>query len=107
MEVSFHAEGTLLGVHDEDTGTYLAWVEPDGSLRGEGRGITMGEGGEMATWEATGSSRLREDGGNEFRGALYYRSQTPKWSELSGRCCVYEYSTDPGGKTEGRLFLWE
>lgn len=107
MEVSFRAEGTLLGVHSDDVSTYVSWVEPDGSLRGEGRGLTRGENGEAATWEASGTGRLREDGGSDFRGALYYRSTTPTWSKLNGTCCVFEYSADAGGKTEAKLFLWE
>lgn len=107
MEVSFHGEGTLLGLHAEDTGTYESWLEPDGSIRGRGQGITMGERGEMASWEATGVGTRRDDGATSFRGALYYRSQSPTFSELNGRCCVYEYDVDAGGKTDAHLYLWE
>lgn len=107
LEVSFQAEGTLLGVHMEDVATYDSWLEPDGSLRGRGRGVTMGEGGEMATWEATGAGHRKPDGSAEWRGSLYYRSQSKKFSQLNGKCCVFEYSADAGGKTEGTVFLWE
>lgn len=107
MEVSFRGEGTLLGLHAEDLGTYESWMEQDGSIRGAGQGVTMGENGEMAAWQAHGVGRRREDGATSFRGSLFYRSQTPKFSELNGKCCVFEYEVDAGGKTDARLYLWE
>ena len=107
MEVSFAGQGTLLGVHVQDLGTYESWLEPDGSLRGTGRGVTMGEDGEMASWEAVGVGHRRDDGSSSFRGSLTYRSQTTRLSELNGHCCVFEFDTDPGGKTEARLNFWD
>lgn len=107
VEVSFQSDGTLLGVHATDMGTYDSWLEPDGSLRGRGQGITAGEQGEMATWEGTGVGHRREDGATSFRGVLLYRSQTPQWSALNGTCCVFEFEVDGGGKTDARLWTWE
>lgn len=107
MEVSFRGEGTLLGIHAEDAGTYESWLEPDGSLRGRGQGVTMGERGEMAAWEATGVGIRAEDGAIAFRGSVYYRSQSPTFSQLNGKCCVFEYDVDAGGKIDSRLYLWE
>lgn len=107
MEVSFRGEGTLLGVHAEDNGTYESWLEQDGTIRGHGQGVTMGERGEMASWEASGVGVRRDDGSTAFRGSLFYRSQTPTFSELNGRCCVFEYDVDAGGKTDAHLYLWE
>lgn len=107
MEVSFAGEGTLLGLHATNLGTYESWLEPDGSLRGGGHGITMGEGGEMASWEANGVGRRADDGSVTYRGSLYYRSMTPTFSQLNGTCCVFEYDVDAGGKTDATLWLWE
>lgn len=107
MEVSFSAEGTLAGIHAEDAGTYESWLETDGSIRGRGQGITMGEGNEMASWEATGVGERADDGSVRFRGSLYYRSMTPTFSQLNGKCCIYEYNVDAGRKTEATLHLWE
>lgn len=55
METSFQATGTILGVSETDTGTYWAVLRPDGTLYGEGQGILMGKGGEMATWVGQGN----------------------------------------------------
>jgi hypothetical protein len=107
LEVTAQAEGTLLGVHYQDITTYVSWFEPNGTLRGTGQGVVMGENGEMGTYEATGVGTLNADGSTRFRGIILYRSETPKLAELAGKCCVFEYDTDPGGKSEGRFFLWE
>lgn len=107
VESSFQAAGTLLGVHTQDIGTYISWPVADGRLQGKGRGVIMGEKGEMATWEATGAGQLKPDGSAEYRGAIYFTSQTPKLSALNGTCCVFEFSADAGGKTESKTFLWE
>ena len=50
METSFQATGTLLGASETNVGTYWAVVRPDGTLYGEGQGVVMGKGGEMASW---------------------------------------------------------
>ncbi len=107
MEVSYQSSGTLLDVQTQDVGTYDSIIEPDGTIRGSGRGVTMGDDGEMATWEATGVGRHLEDGTTSYRGSLSYRSTTPVFSQLHGKCAVFEFSADPGGKVEGRLWLWE
>jgi hypothetical protein len=107
MEISSRSEGTLLGVHYEDVSTYESWLEPDGSLRGSGRGMTMGDDGERGTWEGNGVGVLAPDGSAKYRGAIFYRSDTPRLSELNGKCCIFEYDVDPGGKSEGKFFLWE
>jgi hypothetical protein len=107
FEVSYQAAGTLLGVQVQDIATYDSWLEPDGSIRGSGQGVIMGDGGEMASWEATGVGHRQDDGSVLYRGSLYYRSSSPKFSKLTGKCAVFEFGADPGGKTEGRLWLWE
>ncbi|MFA9429493.1 hypothetical protein [Egicoccus sp. AB-alg2] len=107
MEVSVHAEGSLLGTHYDDHTTYRSWEEADGTIRGSGHGIVAGEDGEQATWEGMGAGTRQGDGSVQFRGALFYRSRTPRFSEINGRCCVFEYDVDPGGKSEGRFWLWE
>ena len=107
MEVSVHGEGTMLGMHVDDHTTYHSWQEPDGSIRGRGQGILMGEGGEAATWEGQGVGTRRDDGSIHYRGAMFYRAQTPRMATLNGACCVFEYDVDAGGKSEGRFFLWE
>ena len=60
METSFEATGRVLGVEATETGTHWSVVRPDGSLYGEGQGIIMGKGGELATWIGQGVGTIRK-----------------------------------------------
>ena len=77
METSFEASGKLLGVDETETGTYWSAVRPDGTLYGEGQGILMGKGGEVATWVGSGSETIKKDGAVSYRGAIYSRPHPP------------------------------
>ena len=48
MEVTFEARGRLCGVDTTDMGTYVATVQQDGSLLGEGQGLIRGASNEVA-----------------------------------------------------------
>jgi hypothetical protein len=48
-EVSIQQGGTLLGVEVMDFGTYISKLRPNGSLYGEGQGMTMTKDGEVVT----------------------------------------------------------
>jgi hypothetical protein len=54
VEISFAAEGAILGVKHRTLGTYNSQMRPDGTVFGQGQGIVMGAGGEMATWKGHG-----------------------------------------------------
>lgn len=107
METSFEAAGKVLGVEEKETGTYWSVARPDGLLYGEGQGILMGKGGEMATWVGQGIGRVSEDGGVSFRGAVYYEARTPAWSRLNGIAAVFEYEVDAEGNTRAQLWEWK
>jgi hypothetical protein len=40
METSFHAQGSILGVAHQTTGTYTSTMRPDGSLIGSGQSLS-------------------------------------------------------------------
>jgi hypothetical protein len=47
--------------------TYRGVLRPDGYIQGEGQGVVMGSGGEMATWTGNGVGRFAEGGSISWR----------------------------------------
>src|SRR5207249_11591377 len=70
METSFQANGSLLGTNVRETGTYSTVVRPDGTLYGEGQGVTITKDGKMATWTGDGIGTVKKDGSATYRGAI-------------------------------------
>jgi len=58
-EVSFEDSGQLLGVPTTGMGTYTSVIRPDGSLFGEGQGLSITQDGESITWTGTGLGKIR------------------------------------------------
>ena len=106
-ETSFRASGKTLGVSQTSTATYWSSVRPDGTLYGEGQGIVMGDGGEMATWVGQGIGTIKKGGAVSYRGAVYYQSSTPKWSRLNNVAAVFEYEVNAKGNTKSQLWEWK
>ena len=107
METSFRATGTLYGIKETATGTYVAEVRRDGALYGEGNGVIMGSKGEMAMWTGSGVGTIKKDGSVSYRGAIYYQSSSPKWTRLNKIAAVFEYEVDAEGNTLGNIWEWK
>ncbi len=107
METSFEASGRLLGVEETETGTYWSVGRPDGSLYGEGQGIVMGKGGELATWVGQGVGTIKKDGGVSYRGAVYYQTSSPAWSRLNTVAAIFEFEVDTQGSSRSQLWEWK
>ncbi len=108
VEVSFQASGTVLGVHETNMGTYVVVTRPDGTLFGDGQGIMATEDGEMAAWRGQGVGRFTGQGSAvSWRGAIYYQTASPRLARLNGIAGIFEYFSDPGGKTESKIFEWK
>ena len=107
LETTIDTHGKLLGVDIHERGTYFAVMRPDGTLYGEGQGLITGKSGEMTTWLASGVGTMRKDGGVNFRGAVYYQTNTPKWLRLNSVAAVYEYSADAKGRTKADIWEWK
>jgi hypothetical protein len=105
VEISFEANGIMLGIDAHEVATYCAVARPDGTLYGEGQGVMMSPQGDMATWRGQGIGRITESG-TEFRGAIYFETASPNWARLNAVAAVYEYSADQSGKTESKLWEW-
>lgn len=107
METSFQSSGTLLGVSETETGTYIATSRPDGSLFGEGQGILMSKDGDVGTWTGQGVGTINNDGAVSYRGSVFFQSASPKWSKLNRVAVVFEYEVDAQGNTSAQLFEWK
>jgi hypothetical protein len=107
METSFQATGTILGVSSTDIATYWSVVRPDGAVYGEGQGVVMGKGGEMATWVGQGVGTLKKDGSVSYRGAVYYQTATPAWLRLNNVASVFEYEVDAQGNSRSEIWEWK
>jgi hypothetical protein len=107
METSFQATGTILGVSQTNIGTYSAVVRADGTVYGEGQGVVMGQGGEMASWVGQGVGTLKKDGSVSYRGALYYSTATPAWVRLNSVAVVFEYEVDAQGNSRSEIWEWK
>ena len=107
METSFEASGKLVGVEETETGTYWSFVRPDGSVYGEGQGIIMGKGGELATWVGQGVGTIKKDGAVSYRGAVYYQTSSQGWLRLNSVAAIFEYDVDAQGNSRSQLWEWK
>jgi hypothetical protein len=107
IEISFAAEGTMLGVKHRSLGTYSSTIRPDGTVFGTGQGVSMGAGGEMASWKGSGVGILNAKGGADFRGALFYQSASPAWASLNKVVAVFEYKENADGSTQSETWEWK
>ncbi|MBI3743187.1 MAG: hypothetical protein HY261_02745 [Chloroflexi bacterium] len=107
MEVSFQAQGKVLGMESSDVGTYVATMGPDGLLRGTGQGILMTKDGEGASWKGHGVGKMTKNGGVSWRGSLVYMTMSPKLARLNSIVGLFEYEVDATGKTLGKIWEWK
>jgi hypothetical protein len=107
MEISFQANGTLLGANVSEMGTYWTVVRPDGTLYGEGQGVTTTKAGKMATWTGHGVGTMKKDGSASYRGAIYYQTTPPPLSRLNKVAVLFEYEVDAEGNTHSQYWEWK
>jgi hypothetical protein len=108
VEVAFQAAGKILGIDHTTLGTYTSITRPDGTVFGEGQGVVMGAGGEMASWVGQGVGKLAGRGqAISYRGAIYYQSASPKWARLNNVAAVFEYEVDEQGSTDAKIWEWK
>jgi hypothetical protein len=107
METTFEASGRILGVEENEVGTYWSVVRPDGTLYGEGQGVIMGKGGEQAAWIGQGVGTIKKDGSVSYRGAVYYQTHAAVWSRLNGIAAIFEFDVDAQGRSRAELWEWK
>jgi hypothetical protein len=107
VEVSFEDSGKMLGIDTTGFGTYSAVVRPDGTIFGEGEGVTTTQNGEMITWKGSGLGKFKEHGAISYRGILYYRTASEKLARLNTVAGVFEFEVDAQGKTHSKVWEWK
>ena len=107
VEVSFEDSGKMLGVGTTGFGTYTAVVRADGSILGEGEGVTTTQDGELITWKGSGLGKFGERGAISYRGILYYRTASEKLARLNTVAGIFEYEVDAQGATHTKVWEWK
>ena len=107
VEVSFEANGTMLGVQCKEIGTYTSTSRPDGTLFGEGQGVLITPEGEVVTWKGSGVGVLSGGGSANYRGAVYYSTASAKLASLNKIAGVFEFEGDADGNTRSRIWEWK
>jgi hypothetical protein len=106
-EVSFEDSGQILGVPTTGVGSYTSVVRPDGSLFGNGQGITTTSDGEGITWTGTGVGHFGPGGSVSYRGMLFFQTTSQKLSRLNNACGAFEYEVDAAGATVSKTWEWK
>jgi hypothetical protein len=107
VEVSLETSGTLLGIEVNEVITYWSEARADGSLYGEGQGVTITKDGETATWKGQGVGKIVSGGAVSYRGAVYYSTASPKLARLNAVAAVFEFDADANGNTHSKLWEWK
>jgi len=90
-EVSFEDAGNILGVPTNGMGTYTSIVRPDGSIHGEGQGMSMTADGDSITWTGSGVGHFGPGGSVSYRGMLFFRTTSQKLARINNACGAFEY----------------
>jgi hypothetical protein len=106
-EVSFEDAGQLLGTNVTGMGTYTSTVRPDGSILGQGQGMTVTDDGDAVTWTGTGLGKFGPKGSVSYRGMLFMQTGSTKLAALNNCCAAFEYEVDPSGQTVSRMWEWK
>lgn len=106
-EVSFEDAGHMLGTPTTGMGTYTSVIRPDGSILGQGQGISMTHDGESITWTGTGAGRFGPGGSISYRGMLFFQTTSQKLAQLNNTCGAFEYDVDASGNTTSKMWEWK
>ncbi len=106
-EVSFEDAGNILGVPTNGMGTYTSIVRPDGSIHGEGQGMSMTADGDSITWTGNGVGHFGPGGSVSYRGMLFFRTTSQKLARINNACGAFEYEVDATGATVSKVWEWK
>lgn len=107
IESTFVANQTILGdIPARDLGTYWATLYTNGSVHGEGHGISTTTDGEMVTWTAEGVGYTNPEGDVRFEGSLFFHTSSEgELSYLNNKVGFFDYEVDSEGNTLASV--WE
>ena len=106
-EVSFEDSGQMLGVPTTGMGTYTSVIHADGSVHGQGQGLSMTADGEAVTWTGAGIGAFGPGGSISYRGMLFSRTTSQKLARLNNACAAFEYDVDAAGNTVSKMWEWK
>ena len=107
VEVSFEDSGMMLGVATSGMGSYTSTIRADGSLFGQGQGISLTQDGYAITWTGTGVGKIGAGGAISYRGMLFFRTDSEKLARLNNACGAFEYDVDASGSTVSKIWEWK
>ncbi len=107
IESTFVANQTILGdILAHDLGTYWATLYTNGSVHGEGHGISTTTDGERVTWTGEGVGTMSSQGDLRLKGSLFFHtSSTGEISYLNNKVGFFNYEVDSEGNTSASV--WE
>jgi hypothetical protein len=106
-EVSFEDSGEVLGVHVTGMGTYTSIVRADGSIVGEGQGMSLTDNGESLTWTGNGIGKFGPGGSVSYRGMLFFQTTSAQLGALNNSCAAFEYEVASDGSTVSNMWEWK
>ncbi|MDA1189620.1 MAG: hypothetical protein O2854_08105 [Chloroflexi bacterium] len=108
MEVSFKAQGKLLGMKSNTMATMTLYERIPGQLYGEVSGITMTDEGDSVIWEGFGVGTPTGEGmGIRIRGSINYQAGSEKLSRLNLVLGVLEMESDGEGNSKTKIWEWK
>ena len=107
VEVTFEDSGQMLGIPTTGMGTYTSVIRPDGSIFGNGQGISMTQDGDGITWTGTGVGKFLPSGAISYRGMLFFRTTSEKLARLNNACGAFEYEVAADGTTTSKTWEWK
>lgn len=106
VEISFEAQGMLLGV-EYMIGTYEIVGRGPGQMYGEGQGIIQGRNGEDGIWNGHGVYEDAGDGVLKFGASLAFQTNTPALAKLNGMLVLVEHSISMmDNSAKSTLYEW-
>jgi hypothetical protein len=107
-EVSFQASGKFLGANVTDMGTYSAVLTKSKVFLGQGQGILMSSDGDSVYWTGQGIGKPTGKGqAANWRGSVFYKTDSQKFSRLNGVAGVFEYDVDENGNVAYKVWEWK
>ncbi|HKU84472.1 MAG TPA: hypothetical protein VJP58_10565 [Candidatus Nitrosocosmicus sp.] len=107
IESTFVSNQTIFGdIQARNLGTYWSTLYTNGTVHGEGHGISTTTDGEMVTWTAEGIGNANPAGDVRFEGSLFFNTSSEgELSNLNNKVAFFDYEVDSEGNTSDSV--WE
>lgn len=108
METTVTINGTYKGTQVNETLTFVGKPTSGGVIHGEGKGIIMAGGGEMAIYTGEAFGRITSSGGTSWRGSVFYSTtSTGKLGFLNNLVGIFEVEIDAAGNFSNKTWEWK